>query len=158
MRPRERTSKRIGLGTVPALTRAEHGGDEAGSELDAANDMVFRIGHIQLAARIGEPFGTCELRQAGRPAIARIALLAGTRQMMNRPGFRGDAVNRITFAKREIDVAFTIERQRPGPVQRRTLSPAHHQASAAVRRCHRRSRSCRWKYLPVECGGCRYRR
>src|ERR1700680_1060300 len=41
--------------------------------------------------------------------------------MMNRHGFRHDAVNRVTFAKREIEVAFTVERDRPGPVQRRTF-------------------------------------
>jgi hypothetical protein len=47
------------------------------------------------------------------------ALLAGAGQMMNRSGFRGDAVDRIAFAQREIEIAVAIEGHCPGPVQRR---------------------------------------
>ena len=70
VRPRERASPRIGLGAVAALACPEHGGDEPGPEIDAANDVVLRIGHKQSAAPAGKSFGAGELRNASRPAIA----------------------------------------------------------------------------------------
>ena len=60
MRPREPAPKRIRLGAVSPLTGAEHRRDDAGRELDAANDVVFRVGHIEVAAAICEPFGARE--------------------------------------------------------------------------------------------------
>ena len=63
MRPRART-KRIGLDR-PAPTRAEHGRDEAGLEVDAANDMIL-VSAITACRGIREPFRTGERRQAGR--------------------------------------------------------------------------------------------
>ena len=47
VRPREGASKRIGLWAIPPLTRAEHGRDDAGLDLDPANDVVFCVGDIQ---------------------------------------------------------------------------------------------------------------
>ena len=58
---------------------------------------------------------------AGRAIVARIALLAGAGQMMNRHGRRRDAVDRIALAKCEIEIAVTIDGDRARSIQRRTL-------------------------------------
>ena len=52
VRPRERASKGIGFGAIAALSGANHGGYDAGCELDSANDMVFRV---SFATRAGPP-------------------------------------------------------------------------------------------------------
>jgi hypothetical protein len=79
MRPRQRASKRVGLRTITSATGAEHCRDNTAVERDAANHMALGIGHIEFPAPIGQALGTRELREASRPAIPRIALLAGAR-------------------------------------------------------------------------------
>ena len=63
---------------VPALTSAEHGRDDAGLEIDAANHVVFRVGHVKVVAGIREPFWAPEPGKAGRPTVARKSAVAGT--------------------------------------------------------------------------------
>ena len=112
VRARESTLQRIWLGTIASLSGAKRGCDNAGIERDASDDVVLGVGHKEPAVPIGKSLGTRQLRKAGRPAVARIALLAGTGQMMNRPGFRRNAVDRIAFAKRKIKIAFVVESDR----------------------------------------------
>src|SRR4051812_38142238 len=121
VRPREPALQWVGLRTVPSLAGAEHGCDDAAIECDAANDVVLGIGHKQRSAAISESLGARQPGEAGWPAVTRIALLAGAGQMMNRSGFRCDAVDRIPFAKCEVKIAFMIESDGSGTVQRRTF-------------------------------------
>jgi hypothetical protein len=50
VRARKGAPKRIGLRTVSSVARAEHGGDDAGLDLDPANDVVFRVGDVERLA------------------------------------------------------------------------------------------------------------
>ena len=119
VRPRERTLQRIWLRTIASAASAERGCDDAGIECDIANDVVLGVGHKEPAVPVCKSLGSCQLGEVGRPAVARIAFLAGTSQMMKRPSLRGDTVDRIALAKREIKIAFMIEHHCSRPVQRR---------------------------------------
>jgi hypothetical protein len=86
VRPRQRASKWIGLGTVTSATGADDCCDDAAIERDSANHMALSIGHIELVAPMGQSLGTRELSKASRAAIPRITLLAGASQVMNCSG------------------------------------------------------------------------
>ena len=110
MRARQRAAKRIRLGAVAALTGAKHGRDDAGLELDAANDVVLGVGDVEVAASdSASPLGPPSLADARRPAVSRIALLAGASDMVNRRGAGRDAINRVALAQREVERAVTID-------------------------------------------------
>src|SRR4029453_8635084 len=67
VRPRQRTPPGIRLGAIASFARAEHGADDAGVQVDAADRMVLGVGHEEPA---GRP------RQALRPAARRVARMA----------------------------------------------------------------------------------
>jgi hypothetical protein len=61
VRPRQRASKRIGLGAVTSATGAENCRDDPAVERDATNHMALSIGHVEPASPVGQPLWTREL-------------------------------------------------------------------------------------------------
>ena len=46
VRPLETASKRIAVGTIAAFPGADHGRNHSGSQIDPADDVVFRVGYV----------------------------------------------------------------------------------------------------------------
>ena len=82
--------------------------------------MVLGVGDVERAVgSVGETLRAGQRRLGGRASVARIALLAGARHVMDRLVLQIDAVDRVPFPQREVEVALGVERHRARSVERR---------------------------------------
>src|SRR5437763_5655859 len=125
VRPRQRATARIRFRTVAAPSGAEHGVDDAAFQVDPPDGMIFRVRDVQTAMRARQPFRPGERRDASRPAVARISLLAGTGDVKNAIGLPIDAVDRVAFAQRKVEATFCVDGDGSWSVER---GPAHRRA------------------------------
>src|SRR5262245_45599784 len=116
MRPRERTPARIAFGTVAASSGPGDRADRPGLEIDRANHVVFRVGDVEPPARPRQPLRPGEHCQTRRTVVAAVALLAGPRHVMDRPRPSIDTIDGVALAEGEIQMAVTVERDRPRTV------------------------------------------
>ena len=83
---------------VAALAGAEGGRDDAGREVDAADDVVLRVGDVERPVRrMGEPLGPRERRLPRRAAVTAVPLLAGAGDVVNGLPFQIDAVDGVAL-------------------------------------------------------------
>ena len=80
--------------------------------------MVLGVGHVERAVGVGESLRTRQGRLARRPAVARVALFAGARDVVDGLVVEVDAVDGVPLAQREIEVAVGVEGHRARAVQR----------------------------------------
>lgn len=106
--------------TVAALTGTENRRNDPGAGVDAADDVVFGVGDVELAGCVGETLRPGKRRSDGRAAVTRVPLRSAPRQMVNRRGFRGDAVDRIALAQRKEQLSLS-KRHRARAVERRAF-------------------------------------
>jgi len=98
----ERAAARVGLWSIAPPARSQHCTDESRLQVDLADDMIFRISHIQEAIRPRQAFRTTQLRQSRWAAVSRIALLAGSSHMMKRSSAAIDTKDCVAFPQREV--------------------------------------------------------
>ena len=117
----ERAAARVGLWSIALPARSQHRTDEPRLQVDLANDVIFRIRHIQKAVRPRQSFRTTQLRQSRQATVSRIPLLAGSSHMVKRSSVAIDTKDCVALPEREIHVSRRIKHQCPGPVERRSL-------------------------------------
>src|SRR5579884_3292903 len=90
--------------------------------IDPADRVIFGVGDVDASiGRAGHAFGAGKLRLARIASIARIALLARTREVINFPGFYVEPQNRIAFAQCEIVIAVFADGESARAIERSAL-------------------------------------
>src|SRR5512143_4011712 len=103
VRTREAAILRRSVRTVAALPRADNGRDHAGPEIDAADGVALGVGEIETpVGRPGDPLRPRELRRLRGSSVARIARLAGSRDVPDAPGARVDPVHRVALSQHDV--------------------------------------------------------
>jgi hypothetical protein len=121
MWPRQRASQGIDLGAITSLTGAEHRSDAAFNQINPSNHVILRVSHVQMAIRPCQAFRACQRRHDGLATITRVPLFPGSSHMMNREGLGVDAINRVAFSERQIQVADSVESDGPGTIERHSF-------------------------------------
>src|SRR5215469_2213983 len=104
--------------TIATLTRTGNSGDLTRLQINAPDDMVFRIGEIEAVVRRPcNAFRTREPRRLCWTSITGIAGLASARHMIDSSGRRIEAVHRVTLAQHQIKLPFAPGCDRAGAVQ-----------------------------------------
>src|SRR4030095_13686290 len=103
------TTQWIRFRTVAANSCSQHGSNYSAFKIDSANTMILSVDYKQTF------MGTvCETFRTGKPGfsscstVARIALLARSRDQINSTRFGVNGVDCISFAEGKIKIAFGV--------------------------------------------------
>ena len=99
---------------VAARPGAEHGGDDAGVQVDAPDRVVLGVDDVEAAAADGEALRPPSVASARRPAVAGEALLPSGQVMDG--AARRDAMDGVALAQRQIDRAASATAIARGPL------------------------------------------
>ena len=118
VRSRKRTLQRIGLRAITPLPSSKHRSNDSPLTINRPYHVILRVRYIEGVPPPRQSLRTSEPGTSSISPIACVPLLTGSREVVNSSRPAVDTMDRISFAKRDIQIPLRIESHGSRSVQR----------------------------------------